>query len=235
MRARDIMTTDVVCINSQASVFEAAELLLGAGISAAPVINDKGTLVGIVSEADLLRRVEIGTTARKSWLVRLVDSEGAAAHDFVAAHGRRIADVMTREVVTAGEDEPLSALVDLMERHRIKRVPIVRDGERENVLAGVVSRSDLLRAVLSREPDQPVLQPTDKALRELVVAALEGHPWTSKWPVNVFANDGVVHLWGFVEGEEARRAYRVAAENVPGVRRVKNHLRGLPASVSMGT
>ncbi len=232
MRARDIMSTDVVCINAKESVFDAAELLLGAGVSAAPVINDKGTVVGIVSEADLLRRVEIGTTAKKSWLARLVDSEGAAAHDFVAAHGRRIADVMTREVVTAGEDEPLRGLVDLLERHKIKRIPIVRD---DGVLAGVVSRSDLLRAVLSREPDQPVLQPTDRALRELVVAALEGHPWTSKWPVNVFANDGVVHLWGFVEGEEVRKAYRVAAENVPGVRRVKNHLRGLPASVAMGT
>lgn len=232
MRARDIMSTDVVCINAKESVFDAAGLLLGAGVSAVPVVNDKGIVVGVISEADLLRRVEIGTTAKKSWLARLVDSEGAAAHDFVTAHGRRIADVMTREVVTAGEDEPLRGLVDLLERHKIKRIPIVGN---DGVLAGVVSRSDLLRAVLSREPDQPVLQPTDRALRELVVAALQGHPWTSKWPVNVFANDGVVHLWGFVEGEEVRKAYRVAAENVPGVRRVKNHLRGLPASVSMGT
>lgn len=231
MHARDIMTTDVLCINAKESVFDAAQLLLGAGVSAAPVVNDQGTVVGIISEADLLRRVEIGTAAKKSWLVRLVDSEGSAAHDFVAAHGRRVTDVMTREVVTAGEDEPLGGLVALLERHRIKRLPIVRDG----VLTGVVSRSDLLRALLSREPDQPVLQPTDRALRELVVAALENKPWTSRWPVNVFANDGVVHLWGFVEGEEVRKAYRVAAENVPGVRLVKNHLRGLPASVSMGT
>ena len=235
MRARDIMTTQVVCINATASVFEAAELLLGAGVSAAPVINDKGSVVGIVSEADLLRRVEIGTTAKKGWLARLVDSEGAAAHDFVPAHGRRIADVMTREVVTAGEDEPLRGLVDLLERHKIKRIPIVRDGGKAgSVLAGVVSRSDLLRAVLSREPDQPVLQLTDRALRDAVVAAVANQPWTSRWPVNIFANDGVVHLWGFVEGEEVRKAYRVAAENVPGVRRVKNHLRDLPHSVGMG-
>ena len=231
MRARDIMTTDVVCINAKESVFDAPLLVLGAAVSAVPVIDDKGTVVGIISEADLLRRVEIGTTPKKSWLARLVDTEGAAAHDFVAAHARRIADIMTREVVTAGEEEPLGGLVALMERHKIKRIPIVRD----DVLTGVVSRSDLLRAVLSREPDRPMLQPTDRALREMVVAALANQPWTSKWPVNVFANDGVVHLWGFVEGEEVRKAYRVAAENVPGVRRVKNHLRGLPASVAMGT
>lgn len=231
MRARDIMSPDVVCINAKESVFDAAQLMLGAAVSAVPVIDDKGIVVGIISEADLLRRVEIGTTAKKSWLARLVDSEGAAAHDFVAAHARRISDIMTREVVTAGEDEPLEGLVGLLERHKIKRIPIVRDG----VLTGVVSRSDLLRAVLSREPDLPMLQPTDRALREMVVAALANHSWTSKWPVNVFANDGVIHLWGFVEGEEIRKAYRVAAENVPGVRRVKNHLRGLPASVRMGT
>jgi osmotically-inducible protein OsmY len=102
------------------------------------------------------------------------------------------------------------------------------------MLVGVVSRSDLLRALLSREPDRPVLQPTDKALRQAVVEALEHRPWTSRWPTNVFANDGVVHLWGFVDGEEVRKAYRVAAENVPGVRRVKDHLRALPPTVGMG-
>jgi len=231
MHARDIMTTDVVCINAKASVFDAAELLLGAGISAVPVVDDRRNVVGIISEADLLRRVEIGTTVKKSWLARLVDSDGAAAHEFVTAHGRRIADVMTREVVTAGEDEPLRELVERLERHKIKRIPIVRNG----VLAGVVSRSDLLRAMLSREPGQPVLPPTDRALREAVEAALKDHPWTSRWPVNVEASAGVVHLWGFVESEEVRKAYRVAAENVPGVRRVENHLRDMPASVGMGT
>ena len=137
---------------------------------------------------------------------------------------------MTAEVVTATEDATLGELVGLMERHGIKRIPIVRG----RILVGVVSRSDLLRALLSREPDRPVLQPTDKALRQAVVEALEHRPWTSKWPTNVFANDGVVHLWGFVDGEEVRKAYRVAAENVPGVRRVKDHLRALPPSVGMG-
>lgn len=230
MRAKEVMTEEVVSIGINESVFDAAELLLGANVSAAPVINDKGAVVGIVSEADLIRRTEIDTTAKKSWLVRLLDSETSAARDFVGANARRVADVMTREVVTATEDASLRELVELMERHQIKRVPIVRDG----ILVGVVSRSDLLRALLSREPDQPLLQPTDKALRQAVVDAIEHRGWTSKWPINVFANDGVVHLWGFVDGEEVRKAHRVAAENVTGVRRVKNHLRILPAAVGMG-
>lgn len=230
MRARDIMSHEVVCIDVKESVFDAAELLLGARISAAPVVNDKGAVVGIVSEADLIRRAEIGTASSKGWLARLMDSEASSAQSFVTAQTRRVADVMTRDVVTAGEDTTLRELVDLMERHDIKRIPIVRDG----AVVGVVSRADLLRALLSREPDSPVLQPTDKALRENVVNALEHRTWTSRWPVNVFANDGVVHLWGFVEGKEVRDAYRVAAENVPGVRRVRNHLRTMPPSVGMG-
>ena len=230
MHAKDIMIDDVVCINVKETVFDAAELLLGSGVSAAPVVDDKGAVVGIVSEADLIRRAEIDTTAKKSWLARLLDTEASAAHDFVAANARRVPDVMTKDAVTATEEASLGELVGLMERHGIKRIPIVRG----RVLVGVVSRSDLLRALLSREPDRPVLQPTDKALRQAVVEALEHRPWTSKWPTNVFANDGIVHLWGFVDGEEVRKAYRVAAENVPGVRRVKSHLRALPPSVGMG-
>jgi CBS domain-containing protein len=230
MQAKDIMTRHVVCIDVRESIFDAAELLLGAGVSAVPVVNDKGAIVGIVSEADLIRRAEIGTAAKKSWLSRLMDSEASAAGDFVGTHTRRVSDIMTRDVVTAEEDTSLRELVEIMENRRVKRVPIVREG----AVVGVVSRADLLEALLSREPDGPVLQLTDKALRQAVVEALEKHPWTSKWPTNVFANDGVVHLWGFVEGEEVRKAYRVATENVPGVRRVKNHLRSMPASVGMG-
>jgi CBS domain-containing protein len=230
MRAKDVMTDDIAFINVKESVFDAAELLLGAGVSAAPVVDDKGAIVGIVSEADLVHRTEIDTSAKKSWLARLMDSDASSARDFVSAQTRRVADIMTKEVVTAGEDTPLRELVELMERHRIKRIPIVRG----TVVVGIVSRADLLRALLSREPDRPLLQPTDKALRQAVVDALEGHTWTSKWPINVFTNDGVVHLWGFVDNEEVRKAYRVAAENVPGVRRVKNHLRMMPASVGMG-
>ncbi|MDP2374336.1 CBS domain-containing protein [Reyranella sp.] len=131
---------------------------------------------------------------------------------------------MTREVVTAGEEATLGDLAELIEKHGIKRIPIVRDGQ----LVGVVSRADLLEALLSREPEGSILQPTDKALRQAVVDALKMRAWSSKWPTNVFANDGVIHLWGFVEGDDVRKAYRVAAENVPGVRLVKSHLRSLP-------
>jgi CBS domain-containing protein len=230
MHARDVMTGTVVCINVGDSIFDAAELLLGARVSAVPVVDDKNAVVGIVSEADLIRRAEIGTTARKGWLVRLLDSDVSAAKDFAAAHTRRIADVMTKEVVTAGPDATLRELVELMERHGVKRIPIVRDG----ALVGVVSRADLLCALLSREPERPLSQPSDTALRQAVIDAVEKRAWSSRWPTHVFASGGVVDLWGFVDDEATRKAYGVAAENVPGVRSVNNHLRQMPASAKMG-
>lgn len=231
MQAKDVMTADVVYLDAKASIFDAAELLVGAGVSAAPVVNDKGVVIGIVSEADLMRRAEIDTAPRKSWLSRLLASEASAAHDFVATHARKVSDVMTREVVVADEEATLAQLVDLIERHGVKRIPIVGKGK----LVGIVSRADVLEALLSREPDSPIVQPSDRELRQSVIDALKNRPWTSRWPVNVFASSGVVHLWGFVEDEEVRKAHRVAAENVPGVRTVKNHLRAMPVSVGMGT
>jgi CBS domain-containing protein len=231
MRAKEIMTTGVICIDIKSSIFDAAELLLNEHVSALPVVDDKGSVVGIVSEADLMRRPEIGTAPRKSWLSHLLDNDTTAARDFVEAHSRQVSEVMTSKVVTAGEETKLGDLVELMERHRVKRIPIMRDGK----LVGLVSRADLLEALLSREPDGPAVRPSDKELRLAVVEALDRHGWKSRWPTNVFANEGVVHLWGFVEGEEVRKAYRVAAENVPGVVRVKSHLRPMPATVAMGT
>ena len=231
MQAKDVMSEDVVCLHVGASIFDAAELLIGTGVSATPVVNDEGMLVGIVSEADLMRRSEIGTAPKKSWLLRLVANDATSAREFVQSHSRRVAEVMTKKVITASEDTDLGKLAELMETHSVKRLPIVRDGE----VVGIVSRADLLRALLSREPDSHAGQASDDELRRAVLAALQKHGWTSTWPTNVFVNSGVVHLWGFVPGEDVQKAYRVAAENVEGVKRVKNHLRFVPASVGMGT
>lgn len=231
MRASDIMTTNIVSVSVKDTVFDAAEMLLGAHVSAAPVVDEEGHVLGIVSEADLIHRAEIATGPRRSWLSRLVETNAGAARDFVATHARSVADVMTREVVTASHDATLGELVALIEKHKVKRLPVVRDG----LLVGIVSRANLLEALLSREPESAVVQPADKDLRKAVVKALDHQPWSSRWPTSVVASDGVVHLWGFVEGEAVGQAYRVAAENVPGVRRVKSHLRSVPATMGMGT
>lgn len=145
MLARDIMTEKVVCARPTDSLFDAAELMLGAHVSALLVVGDKREIVGIISEADLIRRVETETAPAKSWLLRLLEKDGSAARTLASTRTRRVGEIMTREVVTAGEETPLQELVERLQRYRVKRIPIVRDG----VPVGIVSRADVVRAVLS--------------------------------------------------------------------------------------
>lgn len=230
MRAAQVMSPGVLSVSADASVFDAAELLVGSGVSAMPVVNEAGRIVGIVSEADLMRRPEIGTEPHKSWLRRFFADDATAAAEYVSLHSRRVSDVMTKHVVTVLEDAPLGEVAEVMAKHKIKRVPVLRG----DVIVGVVSRANVVQALLSRDPKSPASAPTDDRLRRDVQAAVTGQPWTSPWPVNIVVNAGVVHLWGFVPSEQASAAYRVAAENVAGVKKVKNHMRRMPAAVGMG-
>jgi CBS domain-containing protein len=230
MRAKHVMTEFVYTLPVDASIFDAAELLVTGGVSAVPVVDRSGAMVGIVSEADLMSRGEIGTTPRKSWLLRLFTDDTTAASEYIHSHSHRVADVMTKTVITAGEDTKLGELAALMHNHAVKRIPILRDGR----IIGIVSRANLLQALLSREPAADMPQAADEEIRRAVVAALENHGWSSIWPTNVVVNSGVVHLWGFIANDKVRDACRVAAENVPGVRQVKNHLRPIPHGVNMG-
>ena len=230
MRAAQVMTTDVLSISSDATVFEAAELLVGTGVSAMPVVDKTGRMIGIVSEADLVRRAEIGTEPRRSWLERFFGDEAAAAKEYVTLHARRVTDVMSKPVVAVQEDDTLGQVADAMAKHKVKRVPVLRG----DLVVGIVSRANLLQALLSRDPQAASSHPSDEQIRRAVEAVVGKQPWTSPWPTNILVNGGVVHLWGFVASEAASDAYRVAAENVTGVRKVKNHLRRMPASVGMG-
>ena len=148
MHASQAMTRPVVTVSADATVFAAADILLGSRISAAPVVDADGKLVGIVSEADLMNRPEVGTVPAKSWLQRLLADNAFLARDYIRSHSHRVADVMTREVITAREHTQLAEIAKLMERHHIKRVPIVRDGK----VVGIVSRANLLQGLLAREP-----------------------------------------------------------------------------------
>ena len=108
-----------------ATVAQAVELMLERGISGLFVVDATGTLAGIVTEGDLLRRDELGTERRRSWWLRLIASPGRQAADFTRTHGRRVADVMTHDVISVRTDAPLEEIVTLMEEHRIKRVPVL--------------------------------------------------------------------------------------------------------------
>jgi CBS domain-containing protein len=221
MRAGDVMTGDVVTVSPEARVEEIARLMLRHHISAVPVVDAGGRLLGIVSEGDLVRRVETGTLSRRAWWLELLTETAAEAREYVKTHGRRAADVMTGPVVTIGEDTPLEEIARVLERRRIKRVPVVRDGH----VIGIVSRADLIRGLAVRpiEP-QPATVADDRVIRERVLAALRAQPWWVGTYRHVVVVDGVVHLWGLARSQAERDAMRVAAETVPAVRGVEDHL-----------
>ena len=225
MYALQAMTRPVVTVPADATVFAAADILLGSRISAAPVVDADGKLVGIVSEADLMNRPEVGTVPAKSWLQRLLTDNALLARDYIRSHSHRVADVMTREVITAGERTQLAEIAKLMERHRIKRVPIVRDGK----VIGIVSRANLLQGLLAREP-HPADGANDEKIRAGVFAELAKHPWSSG-VTNVVVDQGVVHLWGNVGSASSKEAARVVAENIPGARRVMNNVVVIPSDI----
>jgi CBS domain-containing protein len=225
MHALQTMTHSVVTVPADATVFAAADILLGSRISAAPVVDADGKLVGIVSEADLMNRPEVGTVPAKSWLQRLLADNALLARDYIRSHSHRVADVMTREVITAGERTQLAEIAKLMERHHIKRVPIVRDGK----VIGIVSRANLLQGLLAREP-HPSDGANDEKIRTDIFAELAKHPWSSN-VTNVVVDQGAVHLWGTVGSASSKEAARVAAENIAGVRRVVNNIVLIPSDI----
>lgn len=230
MRAHQIMSRHVVTVSSDASIYDAAFILLNANVSAAPVVDAAGKLVGIISESDLARRPEIGTLPRKSLLDCLVADEPTLAQDFIRSHSRRVADVMTRDVVTAGAQARLMEIAGLMARHSVKRIPIVWEGR----LLGIVSRADLLRGLIACSPRDAEGTPADDQLRQAVLDELKKRTWATSKLTSVVAEDGVVHLWGYVDDATVRKAYEIAAENVRGVTRVVNHMSILPIEAHLG-
>jgi CBS domain-containing protein len=230
MQARQVMTRPVITVPADATVYAAAEILLGSGVSAAPVVDADGKMIGIVSEADLMNRPEIGTIPAKSWLQRLLTDNALLARDYIRSHSHHVADVMTKVVITADEHTDLREIANLMQRHRVRRIPIVRDG----TVVGIVSRANLLQGLLSREPFPVEGSVSDEHIRTGVAAELARQGWTSGQTSNVVVDKGVVHLWGYVEATSLKRAMGIAAENFPGVRRVVNNLTVLPAEARLG-
>src|SRR5215469_6053239 len=216
MQASDVMVRDVVTVRPETDLAEAVKLLGEHDISALPVIDGENRLVGILSEADLIHRAEIGTEKRRSWWVEAVTGGATLAKEFAKEHGEKVGEIMTPDVIGVAEDTPLSEIAALLERKRIKRVPVVTNGK----LVGIVSRSNLIQALASvvGRIDQPV--ETDRQIRLELLSRLEQQSWTDFGSRNVTVGDRVVHLWGLVGSPEERKALLALAESVPGVARV---------------
>ncbi len=219
MKTAEVMTRSVVTIAPNATIQDAIRLMLGQRISGLPVVDAAGRMVGILTEGDLLRRAETGTEPHHAGWLNFLRGPARAAEDFVRSHGRYVEEVMTRVVRTVEEDTPLDQVVDMMEKRRVKRLPVLRDG----ILVGVVSRSDLLRALATKLAEEPLAAASDVALKDAVESALRQHTW-SGGQVTVVVTDAVVFLEGVIYSEEERVAMRVAAETVPGVKQVKDNV-----------
>ena len=219
MQARDLMTRTVATVLPATSVQAAARRMLDVGVSALPVVDTTGRLVGIISEGDLLRRAETGTERRNSWWLGLVASPGERAREFIKSHGSRVGDVMSRQVLTTGPETPVDEIATLLEEHGIKRVPII-DGDK---LVGIVSRADLLRALAVRKLTASAPRPSDAQLRDAIDKVLLGKRIVGG-NVSVVVDGGIAHFWGTVETNDERRALGVVAETVPGVAAVVNHV-----------
>jgi CBS domain-containing protein len=220
MKARDVMTQPVITIASDASVLEAVRAMLQNKISGLPVADSAGGLVGMVTEGDFLRRVETGTQRRRPRWIEFFVGPGRLAEEYVHASGRKVAEVMTTEVHTAPEDASLDDVIRLMERYRVKRVPILRADK----LVGIITRANLMRALITTGKPVQAESGDDAVIRERLLAELKTQSWAPVGAIDVIVRDGVVTLAGVITDERQRAALCVAAENIPGVKKVEDRL-----------
>ncbi|HSH06178.1 MAG TPA: CBS domain-containing protein [Burkholderiales bacterium] len=221
MKVRDVMTPNVVSVRADMTVPEIAKLMLERRISAVPVVDDREHVVGVISEGDLIRRPELGTDRPRSRWLRFFMSDEERAHDYIKTHGLHARDVMSRPVVSVSPEASLTDVVNLMTARHIKRVMVLE----QHKLAGVVTRTDLLRALHAREalPTEAVPQ-NDAGIRTHILKTIDDQPWAASAIINVQVTDGTAYLWGVVDSDEQRKAILVAVEGVPGVRAIEDHL-----------
>jgi CBS domain-containing protein len=219
MQVRDAMTTNVIGIQSEASIAQAIEIMLRSHISALPVFDEMQALVGILSEGDLLRRAELGTEKRRPRWLEFLIGPGSFANAYVHSHGRKVDEVMTTNVVTIEPTAPLAEAVDLMNRHNIKRLPVKQNGS----VIGIIARADLLRAMTALLQTSSKIA-TDAEIRASILDQLKQQDWTPIASIAVDVRQGVVDLRGSLSDDRQRLAIKVIVENVPGVTAIHDHL-----------
>lgn len=220
MNASDVMTRNIVTVRRGASIAEAIRLMLDNRVSGLPVLDDEDKIVGILTEGDLLRRSETGTERHRPRWLEFLMGPGRIAEEYVRTHGRQVEEIMTRDLVSVTGDTPLEDVVRVMEHRRIKRVPVLD----RDLLVGMVSRADLLRALARALDEQPAVTDSDDEILESIRAELAKAAWVPRDGLAITVRNGVVDLNGVILDEKEREALRVVAENAPGVRAVEDHL-----------
>lgn len=221
MNVGDVMSQPAISVAPEATIADAARQMLENRISGLPVVDPHGAVVGMVTEGDLVRRAETGTDRQHSRWFELLISPGRLASDYVHSHARKVGEVMTSEVVSVTPGDSLAKVVELMERHHIKRLPVVTDGR----LVGIVSRANLMRALLEKLPAAAATQSAgDAEIRTRILAEIAKQPWGPRASVDVQVENGVVELQGSITDDRERTALQVLVENTPGVKSVRDHI-----------
>jgi CBS domain-containing protein len=220
MKAAEIMSRDVLTVNTESTVLEAARTLLRHHVSGLPVIDGNGKLVGVLTEGDLLRRAETHTERQRSRWLELLLGPGRAAAAYTAAHARKVGEVMTDEVISIAPDTNLDEAVGLMERHQIKRLPVVANGK----LVGIVSRADFMHALIAEADKEAATPLSDEEIAMRVQSELDRHSWAPRASVRFAVKDGTIELTGSITDERERAALRVMCENIGGVKGVVDRL-----------
>ena len=219
MKVREVMTPAVATIGEEAAIGDAMRLMLDRKISGLPVVDAGGALIGIVTEGDLMRRAELATQRHRPRWLEFVIGPGRLASDYTLSHGRRVADVMTRTVTTIGAGASLSDAIDLMEKSRVKRLPVLESGR----LVGILSRADVMRVFVLLQPSAAPSHLSDEQIERSIRTEINTQPWCPQ-SVLVTTRNGSAEISGVITDDRTRDALRVLVQNVPGVTRVVDRL-----------
>jgi len=219
MKTSEIMTSAVITVTPATPIAEAARLMLQHRISGLPVVDGK-EVVGMITEGDLLRRVETGSAPHRPMWLELLLGPGRLADEYTRAHARRVGEAMTGDVVSVGQQADVAEIVQLMSKRRIKRVPVIDNGQ----LVGIVSRANLVRALVKALVKKPARPVSDDAIWKGILDAIAAEPWGPRFATDIKVKDGFVDIYGTITDERERTALHVLAENVPGVKGVRDHL-----------
>tara|TARA_R110002074_G_scaffold60375_7_gene146413 strand:- start:2638 stop:3348 length:711 start_codon:yes stop_codon:yes gene_type:complete len=224
MQAQDIMTKNVISAAADTTVEQITGLMMKNHISAVPILDSAGAIIGLISEGDLMRRVEGSGSTNKSWWLSLFAGSDNTAQDFIAMRGRRAKDIMTRKVEVVAPDTPVWEIARLLEEKRIKRVPVVDNGK----IVGIVSRGNLMQALATAPTVTLDRSTSDRKKREIVLAALAQVPGLNPVHLNVVVEGGRVDVWGIAGSNAEEDAARVALDNIDGLGEVSVNLGRIP-------
>ena len=219
MRVKDVMTPKLLGVPETASLWEALNMMVTSRVSALIVFDEIGAPVGILSEGDLMRRAELGCEKRRPRWLDFLAGGGRSAREYARSHGRRVHEIMTRNILSVDAGAELKEAIDLMLEKRVRRLMVVKGSEP----VGVLSRSDIVRALMSALPPQNEIR-TDSDLQTAIDMELQRHAWAPVKSVRVLVDDGVATLEGAIPDDSLREGLKVLVENVPGVKGVHDHL-----------